>query len=368
MNSKLGVGTTTPFAKLSIHAFAGETNTALFAVASSTASATTTLFVINNDGNVGIGTTSPIGILSVYGGNATFQNPATSTIAFQILGPASTTILAIDNSNLGTSTLSGFLNVTGANSTSTFSGALSVTREVYAEGERVCTNGNGVCAGGAQIASGWKDNGTEVVLRTITDVVGIGTNNPVEKLDVVGNLLVNGASSTITNLLTVNSTSTNATTSYLAVTQAASTSRLQVSNGFFQDGFSSGCTGDDGETVLYNASTGKFTCGTDQTAAVGSGSNWSFESQFAIRPTSTAVGILLTASSTFDKFFARTSTSTFATTSVLSISTSLFNTGSTTIGDASTDALSVIASSTFFSNAGFLGSLQIGDQQAARLP
>src|SRR3989338_5377752 len=67
LNSKLGVGTTTPFAKLSIHAFNGETNTALFAVASSTASATTTLFSILNTGNVGIGTTSPSQTLSVLG-------------------------------------------------------------------------------------------------------------------------------------------------------------------------------------------------------------------------------------------------------------------------------------------------------------
>src|SRR3989338_2044428 len=67
LNSKLGVGTSTPFAKLSIHAFNGETNTALFAVASSTASATTTLFVINNNGNVGVGTTSPAQTLSVLG-------------------------------------------------------------------------------------------------------------------------------------------------------------------------------------------------------------------------------------------------------------------------------------------------------------
>lgn len=47
-----GVGTSSPFAKLAIHADNGETNTTLFAIASSTATATTTLFYVNNDGTM----------------------------------------------------------------------------------------------------------------------------------------------------------------------------------------------------------------------------------------------------------------------------------------------------------------------------
>src|SRR5205807_1595129 len=41
-----GLGTSTPFAKLAIHANAGETNSLLFQIASSTTSATTSLFKI----------------------------------------------------------------------------------------------------------------------------------------------------------------------------------------------------------------------------------------------------------------------------------------------------------------------------------
>lgn len=52
----VGVSSSTPFAKLSVHALNGETNSQLFTVASSTASATTTLFTVLNGGNVGIGT------------------------------------------------------------------------------------------------------------------------------------------------------------------------------------------------------------------------------------------------------------------------------------------------------------------------
>jgi len=54
----VGIGTTSPYAKLSINQFNGGT-TPLFAVASSTgAGATSTAFIINHLGNVGIGTTS----------------------------------------------------------------------------------------------------------------------------------------------------------------------------------------------------------------------------------------------------------------------------------------------------------------------
>ncbi len=64
-----GIGTTTPYAKLSIHANNGNTNKTLFAVASSTATATTTLFNINNTGV----------ITSTAAGTSTFSNTIQST-------------------------------------------------------------------------------------------------------------------------------------------------------------------------------------------------------------------------------------------------------------------------------------------------
>ncbi|OHB19049.1 MAG: hypothetical protein A2854_00860 [Parcubacteria group bacterium RIFCSPHIGHO2_01_FULL_56_18] len=60
-NTLLGIGTTTPWAKLSIHANNGETNETLFAIASSTASATTTLFSVDNTGLTTIGGSSGTG-------------------------------------------------------------------------------------------------------------------------------------------------------------------------------------------------------------------------------------------------------------------------------------------------------------------
>src|SRR5262249_35582033 len=51
-NRNVGVGTTSPFAKLSVQANNGDTNSTVFAVASSTSGATTTLFSVSNTGAV----------------------------------------------------------------------------------------------------------------------------------------------------------------------------------------------------------------------------------------------------------------------------------------------------------------------------
>jgi hypothetical protein len=94
---------------------------------------------------------------------------------------------------------------------------------------------------------------------------------------------LSSASTTLTGAtMMANATSTNFTT--LAT---ASSSQLVVSNGFFQGGFT-GCTGSESESVLYNAATGKFTCGTD--AGQGAVADWTFAQNYGVTtltPTST---------------------------------------------------------------------------------
>ena len=69
-----------------IHATYNNTNTVLFAVASSTASATTTLFVITNTGSVGIGTAAPATVLDVNGYARVFQTSTTTACSSAIAG------------------------------------------------------------------------------------------------------------------------------------------------------------------------------------------------------------------------------------------------------------------------------------------
>jgi hypothetical protein len=61
-----GIGTSSPFAKLSVQTNNGDTTPVLFAIGSSTAAATSTLFEVSNTGKVGVGTTSPAAGLDIY--------------------------------------------------------------------------------------------------------------------------------------------------------------------------------------------------------------------------------------------------------------------------------------------------------------
>lgn len=66
-HNNVGIGTTTPWGFLSIAAQASGSQNPLFVVASSTPSATTTAFIINASNNVGIGTANPLALLQVSG-------------------------------------------------------------------------------------------------------------------------------------------------------------------------------------------------------------------------------------------------------------------------------------------------------------
>ncbi|MDE2071681.1 MAG: hypothetical protein KGI70_03055 [Patescibacteria group bacterium] len=74
-SGQVGIGSTSPYARLSINANNGDTNTTLFAIGSSTASATTTLFTVNNVGNTGLSTTTAFGRFSVDTSNLAVGTP-----------------------------------------------------------------------------------------------------------------------------------------------------------------------------------------------------------------------------------------------------------------------------------------------------
>ncbi len=82
-----GIGTTSPYAWLSVQTLPGANGatTTLFAVASSTATATTTVFNINNTGFVGIGSTTPWSKLSISGGAITVAEKVVSTSTSMVI-------------------------------------------------------------------------------------------------------------------------------------------------------------------------------------------------------------------------------------------------------------------------------------------
>lgn len=85
-NDRIGIGTSSPFAKVSIHQKTEDTaNVNLFAIASSTASATTTHFIVKNTGFVGISTSTPDQEFSVTG-DAYFSSSGTTTIEVKSTG------------------------------------------------------------------------------------------------------------------------------------------------------------------------------------------------------------------------------------------------------------------------------------------
>jgi hypothetical protein len=76
----VGIGTTTPFAQLSVHSVSAD-NSPLFVVASTTPNqvATTTAFIIDNNGNVGIGTGVPGALLEVNGSLSNYDDASPTT-------------------------------------------------------------------------------------------------------------------------------------------------------------------------------------------------------------------------------------------------------------------------------------------------
>ncbi len=270
----LGLGTTTPYAKLSIHANNGETNTALFTIASSTASATTTLLTVLNNGNVGIGTNSPASELSVNGGialgtYANSTNAGTGNLVMSgVLGVGLTDTLSnkfavsgtsyfTGNVGLGTSTpyaklsvvgetVSSYFTATSTTSTSTLAGGLNVgSGNLVYDFTTGITSVNALETGNLNFdtdagAVSWVDLPiSSATVGTVESYAAQIAGSPV--LTVYG--LANGSggvatttvsigtSSPYTNGLTIWGKDTIATTRSLDVVNNASTSLLTVFNG-----------------------------------------------------------------------------------------------------------------------------------------
>jgi hypothetical protein len=189
LGGSLGVGTTSPWANLSVNGTSTQTVIPLFAVASSTGSATSTAFIIDANGKVGIGTTSPSQQLSIAGGifttgSSTMMNGIDLTSGcFSIngtcLGSGSGTV------NSGTTGQFAFY---GANGT-----AVSATSSIFVSSDSKIGIGttspwaklsiNPVTGDGPSFVIG-SSTATKFVVDNAGNV-GVGTASPYAKLSIV---------------------------------------------------------------------------------------------------------------------------------------------------------------------------------------
>ncbi len=252
----VGIGTSTPFALLSVqnNAFAASSTYSVFIASSTAAFATTTHFAITNTGNVGFGTSSPWATLAVnpsagFSSNQFVIGSSTATsflvtnrgfvgvgttspsarfainplagdlFAFAI-GSSTKSLLSVSTEGFGTTTLAG-LDISGQ-ATSTSNVGFNISAGCFAI-NGTCISGGG--AGSGTVNSGtlgqvafYAANGTAVsgtsTLILLDEKVGIGTSSPYAKLSVVGEVVARNftatsttatstfaATTTVTNLL-----------------------------------------------------------------------------------------------------------------------------------------------------------------------
>ena len=160
-----------------------------------------------NTTNVGIGTTDPVTKLHVVGNARIDGNLTVNGIQTIINTEVETTSrLEITNTGTGPAVL---VNQTGTQPIANFQDD-GVTALLIADGGNVglgTTNpGERLdVVGNARVSGGLTVDTTTLVVNSSTDSVGIGTTNPGEKLDVVGNARISGGLTVDTNTLVVNS-------------------------------------------------------------------------------------------------------------------------------------------------------------------
>jgi hypothetical protein len=276
----VGVATTTPFATFSVNPTAGLASRQ-FVVGSSSA----TSLVVNNSGNVGIGTANP-NVGGYTGSTLTISGSNPSNI--EVIRTISSGSSQVGNTTFGdtsNSTLARFGAVTG---TSGSTGALFFSTSngsSLVEGIRLDQNQNlgiGTTSPLAKLSVGSHDGtvplfviaSSSSALATVTPFIvlgngniGIGTSSPYAPLSVNGQTVAayftatTSTNNTLPNLVSTFSTSTNATSTNLFATTASTTNL-----------FGSNLATCDPTTGKITWASGQFGCGTDQNS--GSATLW----------------------------------------------------------------------------------------------
>jgi filamentous hemagglutinin len=173
MNGNVGIGTTSPQGALAVGtASAFQVNnagaiTALTGITTTGGYSQTGTGLNSLSGNVGLGTTTPVGGLMVMNGPVGIGtwSPTTTGLEVRSLGPTKIWTGA------------------GTNTNATSGGELYVEGDIEVDGT-IYGDGTGI-TGPVQNGGGWFDGGPNVFLSTTTDNVGIGTTTPATTFEIV---------------------------------------------------------------------------------------------------------------------------------------------------------------------------------------